>query len=103
MCFADASIILSDFSPGHTDYVRCGFESPSNPNLWVSGSYDHTLRVWDTRAPPSEQCVMMMDHGAPIQDALFLPMGSLLISAGTIMADLIFRHECALWHRIACC
>lgn len=46
---------------GHSDYVRTASFVPSNPNLVVSGSYDGTVKVWDTRrkkvkapAPPAE-------------------------------------------------
>ena len=66
---------------GHSDYVRCGRELPSNPSLFVSGSYDHTLRMWDLR---SNECVLTMDHGAPIQAMLPMAGGNLLASAGTI-------------------
>ena len=34
---------------GHSDYVRCAQESPVRPELWLSGSYDHIVKVWDTR------------------------------------------------------
>ena len=67
---------------GHTDYVRCGFESPVNPALWVSASYDHTVRLWDTRLPANSACVQQMNHGSPVQDAVLLASGSLLVSAG---------------------
>ncbi len=66
---------------GHNDYVRCGYESPSDSNLWVSGSYDHTVKYWDLR---SNECVMTINHGAPVEAIVPLPGGSLLVSAGKL-------------------
>lgn len=34
---------------GHADYVRTAAFVPTNANLVVSGSYDGTVKVWDTR------------------------------------------------------
>ena len=44
---------------GHGDYVRASACSPAQPDLWATGAYDHTCRLWDVRAggvgalPPS--------------------------------------------------
>ena len=35
---------------GHGDYVRASAVSPTQPDLWATGSYDHTCRLWDVRA-----------------------------------------------------
>jgi U3 small nucleolar RNA-associated protein 15 len=64
---------------GHTDYVRCGAVSPVNGEVWATGSYDHTLRLWDVR---SGQSVLRLDHGQPLEDVAFFPSGGLLVSAG---------------------
>lgn len=64
---------------GHTDYIRTALEMPSSATTWVSGSYDRTVKAWDTR---SQQCVLTMDHGDPIEAVLALPTGGLLFSAG---------------------
>lgn len=51
------------------------FDSSSTwSQLVVSGSYDHTLRVWDIDAADGEdKCVSIMNHGDPIQALLVLP------------------------------
>ncbi|RXM93834.1 U3 small nucleolar RNA-associated protein 15-like [Acipenser ruthenus] len=63
----------------HTDYVRCGTTSKLNPDLFVTGSYDHTIKVFDARTDSS---VMTMDHGQPVESVLLFPSGGLLVSAG---------------------
>mmetsp|Transcript_100970 Transcript_100970/g.289913 ORF Transcript_100970/g.289913 Transcript_100970/m.289913 type:complete len:477 (+) Transcript_100970:604-2034(+) len=44
--------------------------------------YDHSVRVWDMRQSNSDGPVFGVDHGAPVEDLLFMPGGSILISAG---------------------
>ncbi|XP_070402313.1 U3 small nucleolar RNA-associated protein 15 homolog [Nothobranchius furzeri] len=63
----------------HTDYVRCGVTSKLNRDLFITGSYDHTLRVFDSR---TEKSVMTMDHGQPVESLLLYPSEGLLVSAG---------------------
>jgi len=64
---------------GHTDYVRAGTCSPAAADTLVSGGYDHTVRVWDTR---SATCTMTMEHGAPVESVLVFPSGGLVVSSG---------------------
>ena len=64
---------------GHQDYVRCGAVVPSTDSLFLSGSYDHTVRLWDTR---SGNCVAVMDHGAPVECLLPFASGAAALSAG---------------------
>lgn len=57
----------------------------SAPDLYASGSYDHTVRLWDVRVAPGSSgggAVMTMNHGLPIEQVLALPGGALLLSAG---------------------
>ncbi|XP_063309816.1 U3 small nucleolar RNA-associated protein 15 homolog [Pelobates fuscus] len=63
----------------HTDYVRCGCTSKLNEDLFVTGSYDHTIKVFDTR---TEKSVLTMDHEQPVESVLLFPSGGLLVSAG---------------------
>lgn len=47
--------------------------------MWVSGSYDHTVKIWDTR---TRQATITHDHGFAVEDVLVLPSGGLIVSAG---------------------
>ncbi|XP_059660556.1 protein SLOW WALKER 1 [Cornus florida] len=66
---------------GHKDYVRCGDSSPASDDMFVTGSYDHTVRVWDVRVSGLSS-VMELNHGKPVEDAIFLPSGGLIATAG---------------------
>lgn len=69
---------LATFSE-HTDYVRAGAPSPISPDIILSGSYDHTVKLYDCR---SNETVLTVNHGSPVESTLFLPSGGLFISAG---------------------
>lgn len=65
---------------GHQDYVRSGcFLSSQNSNILVSGSYDQTVRLWDTRTTGA--AVMTFTHTAPIEDVLSMPSGTTLLAS----------------------
>ncbi|KAL6972674.1 hypothetical protein U1Q18_026849 [Sarracenia purpurea var. burkii] len=66
---------------GHKDYVRCGDSSPSSDDMFATGSYDHTIRLWDVRVS-SGSSVMEVNHGKPVEDVIFLPSGGLIATAG---------------------
>ncbi|GLV44106.1 uncharacterized protein CBL_12598 [Carabus blaptoides fortunei] len=63
----------------HTDYIRAGALCPVQPDIVVSGGYDNTVRIYDTR---TNATVMVVDHGSPIESLLFLPSGGMFMSAG---------------------
>jgi len=64
----------------HEDYVRAGLVSPDNNDIWVTGSYDHKVKIWDLRMGKS---VVTMDHGSPVESLLMFPGGGVVISAGS--------------------
>lgn len=53
---------------GHTDYVRTASFVPSNPNLVISGSYDGTVKVWDTRRKQTKSSAPKFDAEADVDD-----------------------------------
>lgn len=63
----------------HSDYIRCGIASKLNGNLFLTGSYDHTLKLFDSRTNKS---VLSMDHGQPVESLLLYPSEGLVVSAG---------------------
>lgn len=63
----------------HTDYVRCGCASKLGNDLFVTGSYDHKVKVFDAR---TEKSVMTMEHEHPVESVLLFPSEGLLVSAG---------------------
>ncbi len=66
------------------DYIRAGCASALSSSLVASGSYDHTVRLWDQRkGSGAEQQVLCVDHGSPVEAVAFMPNESLLVSAGT--------------------
>ncbi|KAJ4829531.1 Protein SLOW WALKER 1 [Turnera subulata] len=66
---------------GHRDYVRCGDCSPINGELFVTGSYDHTVKLWDVRVE-NKNSVIEVNHGKPVEDVMFLPSGGMVATAG---------------------
>src|SRR4051794_11815733 len=69
---------------GHEDYVRCAAVNAATPDVWATGAYDHKVLLWDTR---SNQTILSLDHGFPVESVLFFPGGSLLASAGTFFIN----------------
>ncbi|KAK7072701.1 snoRNA-binding rRNA-processing protein [Halocaridina rubra] len=64
---------------GHTDFIRAGMVSPASEHLIFTGSYDHSVRLWDTRSGSS---VLTVDHGAPVESIACFPSGGVFVSAG---------------------
>lgn len=66
---------------GHKDYVRCGDASPNSDEMFISGSYDHRVRVWDVRVSNAGS-VMELNHEKPVESVIYLPSGGLIATAG---------------------
>ncbi|KAK4539636.1 hypothetical protein LTR36_010462 [Oleoguttula mirabilis] len=64
---------------GHEDYVRCGCYLPGQDGIVVTGSYDQTVRLWDTRQPGNNRPSMTFKHAAPVED--ILPLSSSMVAS----------------------
>eukprot|EP00911_Craspedida_sp_UC1_P000938 UC1_evm1s708 len=64
---------------GHEDYVRCLAPAAHAPHLVFAGSYDHTARLWDTRAGIAG---LTVNHGAPVEAVATFPSGGSFVTAG---------------------
>ncbi|KAL5258686.1 hypothetical protein ACHWQZ_G009224 [Mnemiopsis leidyi] len=65
---------------GHDDYIRSAATVSMCPDIWFSGSYDHTVKMWDKR---SGECTLTLDHGSPVESIVVLPSGGIAISCGS--------------------
>ncbi|KAJ3331085.1 snoRNA-binding rRNA-processing protein [Gonapodya sp. JEL0774] len=63
----------------HGDYVRTISVCDDNPNLFLSGSYDHTLLLHDLRQPTP---ALHLSHSAPVESSLLLRSSTTAVSAG---------------------
>jgi U3 small nucleolar RNA-associated protein 15 len=65
---------------GHQDYVRCGDFMPGQASeLLLSGSYDQTVRLWDSRVP--DRAVMTFKHIAAVEAVLSMPSGTTILAS----------------------
>lgn len=63
----------------HNDYVHVGAVSRASNDIFISGSYDHSVKMFDSRTPTS---VLTVNHGSPVEAVLIFPAGGAFISAG---------------------
>lgn len=71
--------VIWENSDVHSDYIRTVDASPIEPNVFLSGSYDHSLQLWDRR---QEKPSLTMINDCPISHCMITASGSMLISAG---------------------
>jgi U3 small nucleolar RNA-associated protein 15 len=62
----------------HDDYIRaCAISG--NGKIFATGAYDHIIKIWNVE---DWSLVCTIDNGAPVEDLVIAPNGSLLISCG---------------------
>lgn len=68
----------------HKDYIRAGCASPISPNIFVSGGYDQSVKVFDTRIGGlnEKNVIFEVNHGRPVEALMFLPAAGIFLSAG---------------------
>ncbi len=110
-CSDDATVKLWDVPSqavittflDHTDYVRSGQVSTSNPHLILTGSYDAMVRLFDSRTGACEMAMgdsssaSSAQNTIPVEQVLMFPSGTVALSAaGPILRvwDLVAGGRC---------
>lgn len=65
---------------GHTDYIRSLASSPILSELFVTGGYDHKIKLWDTRQIDAIQTINLLN---PIEYCMFSRSGTLVYTASS--------------------
>ncbi|XP_071846032.1 U3 small nucleolar RNA-associated protein 15 homolog [Apostichopus japonicus] len=78
-CFDISSGDKVNIFEEHKDYIRCGDANKASRDIILTGSYDHTARLFDLRTSTS---IMSVNHGKPVESALFMPSGNIFLTAG---------------------
>lgn len=65
----------------HNDYIRSGCFIPSS-NLIATGCYDSIIRLYDSRAPPSNGPISQHEQGAPVESMVALNPTTLVTAGG---------------------
>ncbi|KAH8294461.1 hypothetical protein KR018_008818 [Drosophila ironensis] len=72
--------VVQTYEDAHADYIRAGAMHPLAPHIFISGSYDGKIQLYDTRTEQKPQHTL--NHEAPVESMLFLPNGSIFVTAG---------------------
>lgn len=73
---------------GHEDYIRTGCWLPEQGGVLVSGSYDQTVRVWDSRLSGEGRPAMTFKLAAAVEDVLALGPSTVAAAAGSTVSIL---------------
>lgn len=65
---------------GHKSNVNSVDTHPTDPNVFVTASYDRTVKLWDLRVNSAQQSIS--SHNDNVWTAKFVPGGKLLASGG---------------------
>ncbi len=89
-CSDDKTVKIWDIASGepivtfydHSDYVRAGQFLPTDPHLILTGSYDSTVRLLDSRTGRAELTLGSSEAGiGGVEDVLSYPSGTVALSA----------------------
>lgn len=92
---ATEAVLWNSGSGGHSDYVRALDAHPQSGDVFASGSYDHTVKLWDSRqaarrpvmvlAAPVPSTSEGLDASTastgPVESVLFAQSGAVLLAA----------------------
>jgi len=78
---ATEQALFSTPRDSHTDYIRALDASSVNPDLFATGSYDHSVKVWDCRQDSSSPAISSITLNHPVQSCMFTPSGTMLLVA----------------------
>lgn len=71
---------------GHSDYIRSlATISGDEQNVFATGSYDHTARIWDRRLAPQTACVRILQHSKPVEALCWTGNTCLAAAAGNVV------------------
>ncbi|XP_074659393.1 ribosome biogenesis protein WDR12 homolog isoform X2 [Tubulanus polymorphus] len=84
------SIVTSTFT-SHTGWVTSVSWSQHNPNLFISGSYDSVLKLWDVRSPKAPMYDMTGHEDRVLCTDWSIP--DLMLSGGADNHLKIFKHS----------
>lgn len=71
--------VVWDSKKVHHDYVRALDSHPTVSHIFVTGSYDHSICLWDSRV---QGPVHTMNHGHPVEYCMIAPTGAMMMTAG---------------------
>jgi U3 small nucleolar RNA-associated protein 15 len=77
---------------GHADYVRCVANNPVSNDIFVSGCYDHTVKLWDARQATPAHTIRT---NAPVESCMITASGAMLLTAS--------GNELQLWDLLSGC